>query len=40
LAFEHPSTKKWMTFDSELPDDMMQVIEKWRNYIGNREVLE
>jgi len=40
LAFEHPSTKKWMTFDSELPDDMMQVIEKWRNYIRNREVLE
>jgi 23S rRNA pseudouridine1911/1915/1917 synthase len=38
LAIEHPATKKWMMFDSDLPEDMKQVIEKWRNYIGNREV--
>ena len=40
LAFEHPVTKKWMLFDSELPDDMKQTIEKWRNYIANREIEE
>jgi 23S rRNA pseudouridine1911/1915/1917 synthase len=32
LAFTHPTTRKWMTFDSELPQDMKSVIEKWRNY--------
>lgn len=40
LAFEHPTTKKWMAFDSELPDDMKQAIDKWRNYISNREIGE
>ncbi|MDR1973561.1 MAG: RluA family pseudouridine synthase [Bacteroidales bacterium] len=29
LGFVHPSTKKKMLFDSELPQDMSQVIEKW-----------
>lgn len=38
LGFIHPSTGKMMLFDSELPDDIMQVIEKWRTYIANREV--
>jgi 23S rRNA pseudouridine1911/1915/1917 synthase len=32
LGFEHPVSKKWMQFDSELPDDMQQALEKWRNY--------
>ena len=32
LGFEHPVTKKWLQFDSELPDDMQQALEKWRNY--------
>ncbi len=32
LGFEHPTTKKWMQFDSEMPEDMQQAIEKWRNY--------
>ena len=32
LAFTHPRTKEWMKFDSELPEDMKSVIEKWRNY--------
>jgi len=27
-----------MIFESELPDDMARVIEKWRNYISNREI--
>jgi 23S rRNA pseudouridine1911/1915/1917 synthase len=32
LGFEHPFTKKWMQFDSELPEDMAGVLEKWRKY--------
>ena len=36
LAFDHPVTGKRMSFDSELPDDMQQVIDKWRKYISGR----
>ena len=32
LGFEHPITKKWLQFDSEIPEDMHLAIEKWRNY--------
>lgn len=38
LGFTHPTTKKWMEFDSELPDDMKALIEKWRGYVANRPV--
>jgi 23S rRNA pseudouridine1911/1915/1917 synthase len=34
LGFTHPTTGEWMQFNSELPDDMQQVIEKWRSYTG------
>ncbi len=37
LGFYHPKTNEWMTFESELPDDMTQVIEKWRVYTGSRK---
>jgi 23S rRNA pseudouridine1911/1915/1917 synthase len=37
LAFNHPVTRKRLSFDSDLPDDMVQVIEKWRKYISGRE---
>jgi 23S rRNA pseudouridine1911/1915/1917 synthase len=37
LGFSHPETGKEMIFDSDLPDDMRLVIEKWRNYLLNRE---
>jgi len=37
LAFDHPVTRKRLSFDSELPDDMQQVIEKWRRYISGRD---
>lgn len=37
LAFNHPVTGKRMEFDSDLPVDMKEVIEKWRNYISGRE---
>ena len=32
LGFVHPVTKKMMRFDSELPEDMTNCIEKWRKY--------
>ncbi len=32
LGFTHPATGKWVQFDSELPTDMGDVIEKWRSY--------
>ncbi len=32
LGFIHPTTKEPMLFSSELPEDMNQVIEKWRKY--------
>lgn len=37
LAFDHPVTKKRLFFDSELPDDMVQVIDKWRKYTSGRD---
>lgn len=37
LAFNHPVTGKRLSFDSTLPDDMAQVIEKWRKYISGRD---
>jgi 23S rRNA pseudouridine1911/1915/1917 synthase len=37
LAFDHPVTGKRLAFDSDLPDDMVQVIEKWRKYISGRD---
>ncbi|MEO8848512.1 MAG: RluA family pseudouridine synthase [Casimicrobiaceae bacterium] len=36
LGFIHPVTKKEMHFESELPEDMKAVIEKWRRYSGKR----
>ncbi len=32
LGFVHPATGEEMFFDSELPEDMKTVIEKWENY--------
>lgn len=30
LGFTHPRTREWMQFDSPLPDDFQNVLEKWR----------
>ncbi len=32
LGFVHPSTRKLVNFEAEVPDDMTQVIGKWRAY--------
>jgi 23S rRNA pseudouridine1911/1915/1917 synthase len=40
LGFIHPATGKETFFDTDLPTDMEQVIEKWRKYsntIGNAQ---
>ncbi len=33
LGFIHPTTGKEMFFEAELPNDIEQVIEKWRGYV-------
>jgi 23S rRNA pseudouridine1911/1915/1917 synthase len=33
LGFIHPITKKKMYFESELPEDFQEVLEKWENYV-------
>ena len=38
LGFVHPVTNEEMFFTSELPEDMQQLIDKWRNYISNRNI--
>jgi len=39
LGFEHPTTGKWLQFDSALPDDMTGVLKKWDTYLGNRDAI-
>ena len=33
LGFEHPVTKEFLQFNSEIPQDMQQCIEKWSHYV-------
>lgn len=33
LGFIHPTTRKFIHFETELPEDISSVLEKWRNYI-------
>jgi 23S rRNA pseudouridine1911/1915/1917 synthase len=32
LGFEHPITKEFLRFNTEIPQDMAECIEKWRTY--------
>ncbi|MFN3381043.1 MAG: RluA family pseudouridine synthase [Runella zeae] len=32
IGFQHPRTKQWLQFDSELPVDFKAVIDKWEKY--------
>lgn len=38
LGFVHPRTGEEMFFTSPLADDMVELIDKWRTYISNREL--
>lgn len=40
LGFEHPTTKEFMRFDSEIPKDMQECIEKWRTYSKSHTIEE
>jgi len=33
LGFIHPTTKQKVYFESELPDNFKEALEKWRNYV-------
>ncbi|MFZ4785320.1 MAG: RluA family pseudouridine synthase [Flavobacteriales bacterium] len=35
LAFDHPVTGERLSFVKDLPDDMTQVLEKWKRYVGD-----
>jgi len=36
LGFVHPATGEEMLFESELPQDMLQLVNKWRAYTENK----
>jgi len=38
LGFKHPTSGKHLFFESELPADMSNLIEKWRSYTASREI--
>ncbi|MDK2969356.1 MAG: rRNA synthase [Bacteroidota bacterium] len=38
LGFRHPRTGEEMFFESEIPEDMQEVIKKWRIYTAAREL--
>ena len=33
LGFIHPITQQEVFFDTDMPDDMQKLIEKWRGYV-------
>lgn len=38
LGFVHPRTGEELMFEAPLPDDMNQLLEKWRGYISHRDM--
>lgn len=40
LGFKHPVTREEMLFDTPIPEDMQQCIEKWRHYTHYRKDFE
>ena len=40
LGFVHPTTGETMRFDTELPSDLSDVIEKWRGYAQSKSIEE
>ncbi len=38
LGFRHPVTGEEMNFTSPLPEDMTQLLNKWRGYLSNRNI--
>ncbi len=40
LGFIHPTTKKYIEFDSDLPEDFTALIDKWENYVNHTDSME
>jgi len=40
IGFIHPTSRMQMNFESELPEDMKAVIEKWKQYSLNRNLYD
>jgi 23S rRNA pseudouridine1911/1915/1917 synthase len=40
LGFVHPTTNKELFFDSQLPDDMQKVLDKWKHYATHKSFEE
>lgn len=38
LGFEHPRTGEHLHFESPLPEDMLQCLERWRSYAANKNL--
>lgn len=39
IGFTHPRTRQEVVFNSEIPQDMQQLIEKWRNYVKVKNII-
>jgi 23S rRNA pseudouridine1911/1915/1917 synthase len=39
LGFTHPATSEHIRFESDLPADMQQVIDRWREYVHTRKTM-
>lgn len=37
LGFIHPSTSEYIKFESDIPDDLQNVIDRWENYVATRK---
>lgn len=37
LGFEHPKTKEFLKFDSELPTYFTEILNRWERYMSNRK---
>jgi 23S rRNA pseudouridine1911/1915/1917 synthase len=40
LGFVHPTTGKALSFDSPLPAEMEEVVQKWRHYVEHQKLLK
>jgi 23S rRNA pseudouridine1911/1915/1917 synthase len=37
LGLTHPATGEWMEFNSDLPEDMVELLAKWESYVASRK---
>lgn len=37
LGFDHPQTGEFVKFNSDIPDDMQAVLDKWEGYVATRD---